>query len=165
MQTEELASIARLGARLSDHGLPYRLGGSALLYALDLLGSLDEVAVMLHPADLKPARDATQAWWQGEGEGMRGRWRTRWIAHLDVDGVHVDLLGGLAFDERGHLVRVPMRLGGAWVVAGTVVPLADPAAWWLVYRQWQPERASLLQSVLSPAARRAVLEEVGLRAG
>jgi hypothetical protein len=74
--------------------------------------------------------------------------RSAWKATLDVDGVELEGLGGLAMAHEGRTVELPFRGSGRWAHG---VELADPEIWWLVYRAYRPERAALLEPLLRDA--------------
>ena len=60
-----------------------------------------------------------------------------WKATLDVDGVEVEGLGGLAIAGG----RLPFRGEGEW----HGIPLAAPEVWYEVYRVYNPAKAALLK--------------------
>src|SRR3954468_5906728 len=138
------AALAAVAARLSSHGVPFLLGGSALLDALGLDVEVRDVDLMLRPADRDAFEAACAEWLRGvttEPGGVLARARE---ATLDVDGVEVEGLGGLGFTGGPP---VPFRASGSRRYGRAEVPLCDPAIWLELYRVYKPERAELLETL------------------
>jgi hypothetical protein len=83
-----------------------------------------------------------------------GIFRSPWKATLDVDGVEVDVIGGLAWaGDDGRTVRMPFRSAGTWRCGAAEVPLAPPEHWLALYERYRPERAAQLAPVVAGRAR------------
>src|SRR3954449_3651949 len=123
------AALEAVALRLSDRGIPFLLGGSALLDALGLDVEVRDVDLMLRPADrdafeaacaewlrdvtTQPGGGVTSAWEAGPGAAPPepgGVLTSAWKATLDVDGVEVEGLGGLGFTGGPP---VPFRASGS----------------------------------------------------
>jgi hypothetical protein len=156
------SALARVAARLRAEGIPFALGGSALLEVLGLTSEVGDLDLMLDPCDHDRLRAAAGGWWTSSRHGGEGIWRSAWLAWLAVDGVAVDAIGGFAFVLEGREVRLPLRTAGQAEVDGVTVPLADPALWWVAYSAYKPAKAALLEAVVAPDARAAVRRELGL---
>jgi hypothetical protein len=141
--------VAALGARVL-------LGGSGLLWALGLdvrVGDIDLVAQVQDRS-----RVEALPWWQATTTEPTALMRSAWKAALDVDGVEVDVIGGLAWLAGDRVVEMPFRAEGEW----EGVPLAPAAHWLLLYERYKPERAAQLAPVVGQEARAAALAELGL---
>ena len=152
------AALGSVAARLSSHGVPFLLGGSALLDALGLDVEVRDVDLMLRPEDRAAFEAACGEWLvavtTAPGEVLTSAWK----ATLDVGGVEVEGLGGLGFSGGP---AVPFRAAGARRYGEADVPLCDPAIWWALYRVYKPEKAALLEPLVPEAARARILAELG----
>jgi hypothetical protein len=163
---ETAAALEAVALRLQGAGVPFLLGGSALLHALGVdvrVGDLDLVA---RAEDRAALREAAGAWWRTLTTEPTHLLRSPWKAELEVGGVDVDVLGGLAWTawEGGPVVAMPFRGEGTWRCGRAEVALAPAAHWLLLYERYRPERAAQLAGVLAPGARAAALAELGLPA-
>jgi len=159
----ELASaLATVAGRLQAAGIPFLLGGSALLDALGLDVAVGDLDLVARPEDRAAIEAVTAPWWQTTSTEVTGVFRSPWKATLDVDGVEVELLGGLAWtlSDGGPVATMPFRAEGS-VRAGEIdVPLAPAAHWLLLYERYKPERAAQLAPLVSPAQRAAARAEL-----
>ncbi len=90
------AALEAVALRLSAAGVPFLLGGSALLDALGLDVEVRDIDLMLRPRgprarSRRPAREWLVAVTTEPGEVLTSDWK----ATLDVGGVEVEGLGGL----------------------------------------------------------------------
>jgi SAM-dependent methyltransferase len=155
------AALEAVALRLHAAGIPFLLGGGALLDALGLDAQPRDVDLMLRPEDRAAFEAACSGWLRGvttePGEVLSSDWK----ATLDVDGVEVDGLGGLGFTDGP---RVPFRAAGSRRYGAADVPLCDPAIWWALYRAYKPAKAALLEPLVPTAARARILVELGYTA-
>ena len=139
------AALEIVAARLHAAGVPFLLGGSALLDALGLDVEVGDIDLMLRPADRGAFESACAPWLvsvtTAPGEVLSSDWK----ATLDVDGVEVEGLGGLGV--RGG-EPAPFRALGARRYGAVEVPLCDPAVWRDLYRVYKPDKAALLETLL-----------------
>jgi hypothetical protein len=149
---------AALGAVVARLDVPVLLGGSGLLAALGLDVTVHDIDLVARAQD----RAAIEAlpWWRGTTTEPTDLMRSPWKATLDVDGVAVDAIGGLAWVAGDRVVHMPFRAEGSW----RGVPLAPAAHWLLLYERYRPERAAQLEPLVGAAARAAALRELGLPA-
>jgi hypothetical protein len=159
---ELAAALAAVVGRLEAAGVPLLLGGSALLHALGVDVPVRDLDLVARPEDRAAAESAAGEWWVETTTAATPLFRSPWKARLDVDGVEVELLGGLAWTlaDGGPAVAMPFRAEGTWRCDGVEVGLAPAAHWQLLYERYRPERAALLAEVVSPAARAAALAEL-----
>ena len=89
------AALEAVALRLHAAGVPFLLGGSALLDALGLDVEVRDVDLMLRPSDRAGFSEACAEWLVSvttePGEVLTSDWK----ATLDVDGIEVEGLGGL----------------------------------------------------------------------
>ena len=149
------AALEAVARRLDEHGVPFLLGGSGLLHALGLDVPVRDLDLMLRAEDRARFEAAAGDWLVSVTTEPGTVLTSAWKATLDVDGVEVEGLGGLGFAGGPEL---PFRAGGTW----RGVPLAAPEVWWAAYRAYKPERAALLEPLVSRDARERVLAELGL---
>src|ERR671911_3202405 len=120
------AALEAVALRLAAAGLPFLLGGSALLDALGLEVEVRDVDLMLRPQDREGFEAACAKWLVAvttkPGEVLSSDWK----ATLDVDGVEVEGLGGLGV--RGG-ERAPFRAGAVRRYGAVDVPLCAPEVW------------------------------------
>ena len=139
------AALEAVALRLAAAGVPFLLGGSALLDALGLDVEVRDVDLMLRPGDRAGFEAACRDWLVSvttePGEVLSSEWK----ATLDVDGVEVEGLGGLGV--AGGAVA-PFRAGGSRRYGRAEVPLCDAAVWLELYRVYKPEKAALLERQL-----------------
>src|SRR5687768_5598644 len=132
------AALEAVALRLAAAGVPFLLGGSALLDALGLDVEVRDVDLMLRPGDQAEFEAACRDWLVSmttePGEVLSSDWK----ATLDVDGVEVEGLGGLGF--AGGLA-VPLRARGSRMYGSAPVELCAPEVWWALYRVYKPEKA------------------------
>lgn len=161
------AALESVALRLHAAGVPFLLGGSALLDALGLDVEVGDVDLMLRPEDRGRFAAACADWLAGvttePGEILTSAWK----ATLDVDGTEVEGLGGLGITGGPP---APFRAGGVRTYGAAKVPLCDPAVWVGLYRAYKPEKAALLEAHLAGHARvaavcRAAEHALGKRAG
>ena len=153
-----LEAVAR---RLAGAGVPFLLGGGGLLHALGLVDDVGDLDLMVPADDRDRFCAATADWLERVTTAQTELWASAWYAQLRVEGVAVDAIGGMAFRAGGHVARLPFRSSGTRRFGSVDVALADPAPWWVVYSVYKPEKAALLEQVLSAEERRAALVELG----
>ncbi len=136
------AALEAVALRLDAAGVPFLLGGSALLDALGLDVEVRDVDLMLRPGDREAFEAACGQWLVSvttePGEILTSDWK----ATLDVDRIEVEGLGGLGV--RGG-PAAPFRSAGTRRYSAADVPLCDPAVWLDLYRVYKPEKAELLE--------------------
>ena len=156
------AALEAVALRLTAAGVPFLLGGSALLDALGLDVEVRDVDLMLRPEDRAAFEAACGEWLvavtTAPGEVLTSAWK----ATLDVDGVEVEGLGGLGFSGGP---AVPFRAAGSRRYGAAEVALCAPELWWALYRAYKPEKAALLEPLVPETARARVLAELGTAAG
>jgi hypothetical protein len=152
--SRQAAALHAVASRLD---VPVLLGGSGLLHALGLDVRVGDIDLVARPGD----RAAVEAlpWWQATTTEPTPLMRSAWKAALDVDGVAVDVIGGLAWAQGDRVVEMPFRAEGEW----EGVPLAPAAHWLVLYERYKPDRAAQLAPLVTPAAREDALRELGLR--
>jgi SAM-dependent methyltransferase len=152
------AALAAVALRLNAAGVPFLLGGSALLDALGLDVEVGDVDLMLRPEDRARFETACAEWLHGVTTEPGPVLTSAWKATLDVGGVEVEGLGGLGFSGGP---AVPFRAAGTRRSGDAEVPLCDPAIWWALYRVYKPVKAALLEPLVPEAVRARVLAELG----
>jgi hypothetical protein len=145
---ELAAALEAVALRLQAAGVPFLLGGSALLDALGIDVEVGDIDLVLRPEDHDRLRAAAGDWWRGSTTEPTPLFRSAWKATLDVGGVTVEGLGGLAWADGDRVVRMPFRAEGTWRCRAAVVPLAPAGSWCALYRLYRPERAAQLAAVL-----------------
>lgn len=142
------AALEAVALRLTAAGVPFLLGGSALLDALGLAVEVRDVDLMLRPGDRIAFETACAEWLVSvttePGEVLSSDWK----ATLDVDGAEVEGLGGLGFAGGP---AVPFRAAGTRRYGAVEVPLCDPRIWLELYRAYKPEKAALLEPLVNGA--------------
>ena len=113
-----------------------------------LFRSVRDLDLVLRPEDHDRLREAAGDWWRGSTTETTELFRSPWKATLDVGGVEVEALGGLAWAAGDHVVRMPFRAEGTWRCGAAEVPLAPAASWLELYRLYRPDRAAQLAAVL-----------------
>jgi|SRR5688572_2004721 len=152
------AALEVVALRLNAAGVPFLLGGSALLDALGLEVEVRDVDLMLRPGD-RAAFEAACAEWLVSATTEPGEVLTSdWKATLDVGGVEVEGLGGLGFTGGA---TVPFRAGGSRMYGAAPVALCAPEVWWALYRVYKPDKAALMESIVPESARALILVELG----
>src|SRR5688572_4865556 len=127
MHTPLEAALEAVARRLAAHGVPFLLGGSALLDALGLDVEVRDIDLMLRPEDRGGFEAACGEWLDGVTTEPGPVLTSRWKATLDVGGVEVEGLGGLGFTGGP---AVPFRAAGARRLGAAEVPLCAPEVWW-----------------------------------
>src|SRR5215210_5181292 len=139
------AALEAVALRLGEHGIPFLLGGSALLDALGLDVEVRDVDLMMRPEDREKFEAACADWLAGVTTEPGAVLTSAWKATLDVDGVEVEGLGGLGVTGGP---AAPFRAAGVRRYGRADVPLCDPAVWLELYRAYKPEKALLLERQL-----------------
>lgn len=162
MQPALRTALRTVATALHAEAVTFVLGGSGLLCALGLTDDVGDLDLMVAADDRDRVATATATWSQRLAEGdAPALWCSPWLAVLDVEEVTVEVIGGLCVRAHGRAVPLPLRASGAWDVDGCAVPLADPAAWWWLYQAYKPAKALLLETVVSPSQRAAIVAELG----
>jgi hypothetical protein len=156
------SALRAVAARLRAHDIDFLLGGSGLLWALGLTDEVRDVDLMAAASDEDALLEATSPWRRTHTRSGTELWASVWFSELEVAGVPVDVIGGMAFRHPGGVAALPLRAGGSVEVDGVEVPYADPALWWAVYRAYKPEKAALLEGVVPAEQLDAVAAELGL---
>jgi hypothetical protein len=144
------AALEAVALRLHAAGVEFLLGGSGLLHALGLPVTVRDIDLCVRPGDRERARAAAGEWWRSVTEEPTELWRSPWKATLDVGGVEVELIGGMAWAEAGgRVAEMPFRAAGTWRCGAADIPLAPPDAWLDAYRRYKPERAEQLAGLLA----------------
>jgi hypothetical protein len=142
------AALEAVALRLHAAGVPFLLGGSALLDALGLDVEVGDVDLMLRPSD-RDVFEAACGEWLVEVTTEPGEVLTsEWKATLDVDGVEVEGLGGIGVAGGG---AAPFVAAGSRRYGSADVRLCDPAVWLELYRLYKPEKARLLDALVNGA--------------
>ena len=162
MDARVRGALVAVTRRLSDQGVPFALGGSGLLWAHGLTDTVRDLDLVTEADAEGPLRQAVAEWVVDVSYEGTELWASRWIARLDLDGVEVDAIGGMALRHPGGVAEVPARAATRVTVDQVTVPVADPAMWWAVYRRYKPAKASLLERIVDAEARERVLAELGL---
>jgi hypothetical protein len=162
VRPEVAAALEAVALRLREAGIPFLLGGSALLHALGIPVEVGDVDLVLRPEDHDRLREAAGGWWRGSTTETTELFRSPWKATLEVGGVEVDGLGGLAWADGDRIARMPLRAEGTWRCGAAEIALAPAGAWLLLYERHRPDRAALLSSHLPAGARGVAQREVGL---
>jgi hypothetical protein len=142
------AALEAVALRLTGHGVPFLLGGSALLDALGLDVAVRDIDLMLRPEDRARFEAACEAWLREVTTEPGPVLTSAWKATLDVRGVEVEGLGGLAVAGGP---AAPFRCCGVRRYGSVDVPLCDPSVWLELYRVYKPERAALLEAYVNGA--------------
>ncbi len=142
------AALEAVALRLAEHGVPFLLGGSALLDALGLDVEVRDVDLMLRPDDREAFETACGEWLRGITTEPGTVLSSEWKATLDVDGVEVEGLGGLGLAGGPP---APFRSVGARRYGAAEVPLCDPEVWLELYRAYKPEKARSLEAWVNGA--------------
>lgn len=162
MRPQVRDALRRVAARLDAHGIEFALGGSGLLWALGLTDEVRDLDLVLEEADEQRLLAATDDWRVAHTREGTPLWASAWLCRLEVGGVDVDAIGGMAFRHAGGVARLPLETSGAVDLDGVTVPCAEPALWWAVYRAYKPEKARLLERVVDADARADVVARLGL---
>jgi len=141
---EVAAALEAVALRLQGAGVPFLLGGSGLLHALGLDVTVRDIDLVARPEDRERVRAAAGEWWRGVDTSHTELFRSAWKAQLDVGGVDVEVLGGLAWAEGDSVREMPFRAAGTWRCGAAEIPLSDPASWRALYERYKPDRAALL---------------------
>jgi hypothetical protein len=156
--------------RLLDHaGIPFQVGGSALLHALGLVDQVGDLDLVFRSRDredlsttLERATGAPPEFDVVQEPGFASAWRAR-HAYLGTD---LDMTGGIALRYPGGFVaRLPFTKGTTWDLDGVAVPLAPLSDWLLVYRYHNPQRGRVLEPLVPPEQWAALLAAIGAPAG
>jgi hypothetical protein len=140
------AALETVALRLNARGIPFLLGGSALLDALGLDVEVRDVDLMLRPEDRPAFTEACEPWLVSVTEEPGEVLTSAWKATLAVVGVEVEGLGGLGV--RGG-PAAPFRAAGSRRYGAADVTLCDPAVWLDLYRAYKPDKAALLEAWLA----------------
>jgi hypothetical protein len=155
---ETAAALQAVAARLAAGGIGFLLGGSGLLHALGLDVAVRDIDLVLRSED----RAAVEAlpWWVATTTEPTELMRSAWKATLEVDGVEVEALGGLAWWTGERVATMPFRAEGTWRCGDVDIPLAPAAHWLLLYERYKPARARELAPLVGAARRAAALGEL-----
>lgn len=139
--------LLSLAADLDASDIRYQLGGSGLLHALGLTDTVRDLDLVF-PEDAKAPlaallRDRTGAEPDFRADQESG-FHSAWRCILLIDGVEVDMSGGVAFEHDGETFELPFDDGAAWELDGYVIPLAPRSQWVQIYRHHNPSKAELL---------------------
>jgi hypothetical protein len=160
---ELAAALEAVALRLQAAGVPFLLGGSALLHALGLDVEVGDVDLVARPGDRAALEAAAGDWLASVSTEVTPLFRSPWKAELAVGGTQVEVLGGLAWTPApgsDRVVAMPFRAEGTWRCGAAEVPLAPAAHWLLLYERYRPERAARLAPLVTPAARAAAEAEL-----
>jgi hypothetical protein len=159
---EQAAALEAVAGRLASLDVPFLLGGSGLLYALGVDVGVRDLDLVLRPGDRGVVERLP--WWVSTTTSPTELMRSAWKAALDVDGVEVEAIGGLAWvaSPGGPVVEMPFRAEGTWRCGAAEIPLAPAAHWLLLYERSKPERARLLAPLVGEERRAAAVAALGL---
>jgi hypothetical protein len=159
---ELAAALEAVAVRLQAAGVPFLLGGSALLHALGLDVAVRDLDLLARGQDRAALEAAAGDWLVATTTEQTALWRSPWKAELSVGGAEVEVLGGLAWTlaDDGPVATMPFRAEGTWRCGAAEVALAPAAPWLLLYERYRPERAAALAPLVPPAARAAAEAEL-----
>jgi hypothetical protein len=158
VRTPPVEGLHALTARLDRAGIPWAVGGSALLAGLGLVREVNDWDVQVD-ADPEPLRalfaDVPHSF-HGHG-GCHADWK------LAFERERVELIPRFAFFVPGGVVRIPFRRSGQW----RGLPLASAEAWACAYGLMGEYDEPALRERRAERARRlfACLAEHGADAG
>ena len=145
---------------LDGAGIPYALGGSALLALLGLEVPVADLDFQV-PGTVRA--EITAAPWPAlPPKDPDPRFPSDWIARFAVDGVTVEVIGGMRARIGDRVVPLPLAGGERVTVAGRRVALAPAGPWYHLYRMYRPERARALRELLGEPAVAAAAATLGL---
>lgn len=152
------SALRAVAEALNARDVPWLLGGSAMIAALGVDVEVGDLDITV-PADMLGEVQAACADWEPRTSVGHAPppWCSAWLVAGSIGDVEVEVIGDLCVLTPDGPCPVPHDPGGHLDLDGVMVPLADPAVWWWVYRGYKPERAALLAAVV-PAARRAEVE-------
>jgi hypothetical protein len=115
--------------------LPWSLGGSGLLLAHGLRERAGGDWDICVPVDRQAEVEQRLAPWGLKlGPLEHPAWRSELVGSIDVDGVQVEFLGGIAFRHEAGVYRMPFEAAADWwEVGGRRLPLAPLEEWFTLY--------------------------------
>lgn len=150
-------ALRQVAGALHAAGIDWRLGGSGLLAVLGIDVEVHDLDVTAAADDLDAVERACAPWIVARHLGPAPPpWCSDWLLRARTGVVEVDLIGGFCLLGPAGRTAVPQDLGGRLDLDGVVVPLADPAVWWWVYRTYRPAKAAALEAIVDAERRAAV---------
>lgn len=169
MDTAFAAALIGVTRLLDQAGIPFQVGGSALLYALGLVDRVGDLDLVFRSRDreglsgvLERATGSPPVFDVDQEPGFTSSWRAK---HRYL-GTELDITGGIALRYPGGFVaRIPFTEGTTWELGGVAVPLAPLSDWLLVYRYHNPQRGRLLEPCVPAEQWAALLAVIGAPEG
>lgn len=158
MRPEHRRALVEVADRLQ--GWSYVLGGSAMLAAHGIGVDVGDLDVVVEPEAQTVLRDAP--WTALDSPAPQELFCSDWFLRTEVAGVPVDFIGGLRVRMGERVISFPIDSVGSLLVDGRVVPLADPADWYHLYRFYRPDKAEAIAGTWDPAALAASARKLGI---
>lgn len=130
--------------------VPWLLGASGLLLAHGLTERVGDWDLLV-PADARgEVADRLAPWLESIIVDRDPPWRSAFIGRLAVDGVPIEVIGGMALRHEEGVYRVEVGLPTDWwEVEGRRIPLAPLEEWYILYLLMGREaKAARIESLL-----------------
>jgi Fe-S cluster biogenesis protein NfuA len=143
-------ALARVAGWLDTAGVPYAVGGSALLALLGLDVTVADLDLQVPGS----AREAVEAapWPRLSPKHPDPRFPSDWLLRFKVGATAVEVIGEMRARIDGRVVEIPLDGGERVAVAGREVVLAPAGPWYHLYRMYRPERARALRDHMGDLA-------------
>ncbi|MGQ8874412.1 hypothetical protein [Paenibacillus sp. TSA_86.1] len=141
MNPQEIVPLIK---RLEENNIAYSLGGSAMLYVLGLVDSVNDWDVMVDcPKSKFIEAIAAYDWIEKESGDKPFASEYR----LEIKSLDVDVIGGFAFDVDGRRLELP--LCPIPNVKWHGMNVSSPEVWYVAYHMMgRPEKADLIMEYL-----------------
>jgi len=169
------AALAGLARRLDRHGVPFVVGGSAMLACRGLNVSVADLDICTADDQLDGVLAALESFNPVVLEGAPPPWRSTWLVRTELpdrggdvaSGGHhigVDIIGDLAIEVDGVVATFPLdtHLAEAVEVDGMSVPFDSMWRWYHLYRVHDPAKAAQIAAVAGPEVLETAAVELGL---
>ena len=133
-------TIIPFAKRLEENNIAYTLGGSAMLYFLNLVESINDWDIMVDCPKSKFIKTIAGYDWIEKESGDKpfaSEYR------MEIESLHVDVIGGFAFDVDGRRLELP--ISHIPNVQWHGMNVSSPEIWYVAYQMMgRKEKADLI---------------------
>lgn len=129
--------LKKIAEALNDEGVSYGIGASVMLYHHGIGRSPRDIDIQVELSDIKKLDEILSAFGEKRERLPNAVYRTRYFYEYDIDGVEVDVMGGLCVNHEGedHAFDFTGKsLEGYMDLEGIRVPLVSLREWHEIYK-------------------------------
>lgn len=132
----KLKVLAKIGQALNDGEVTWAVGASLLLYIKGIVTDFHDIDLMVAQEDIKKTRRILASFGSLQPSQPTSQYKTADFLEFVIDGVDVDVMGGLVIVADGKSHAFPLQkegIHGFARIGGVLIPLQSVKEWRIYY--------------------------------